>query len=72
MADRIVDYKIVISENACDNEKRAAAFLKNAIRLVTGKLLSIETDGSAPVENEIVVGVTNRESEGFFPPRSRK
>ena len=72
MNNRIVDYRIVISENACDNEKRAAAFLKNAIRLVTGSLVPLVTDGEAPVSKEIVVGVTNREPEGFFPPRSRK
>ena len=72
MAGKIVDYRIVISENACENEKRAALFLRNAIRLVTGRLLPLVTDADDPVGKEIVVGATSRESDGFFPERSRK
>jgi len=72
MAQKIVDYRIVISENARENEKRAALFLRNAVRLVTGKLLPLVTDNESPADRELVVGVTNREAEGFFPERSRK
>ena len=69
---RVIDYRIVISENATDNEKRAAAFLRNNIRLVCGELVPIVTDAEAAVEKEIVVGLTSREKEGFIPERSRK
>jgi len=69
---RIVEYRIVISRNATDNEKRGAAFLRNHIRLVCGELLPIVTDDEIPVEKEIAVGCTNRETEGFIPERSRK
>lgn len=69
---KVTEYRIIISENATDNEKRAAAFLRNNIRLVCGELLPISTDDCAPIEKEIVVGLTNREKKGFLPERSRK
>ena len=69
---RVVEYRIVISENATDNEKRAANFLKNNIRLVCGELVPIVCDSEEAVDKEIVVGVTNRERTGFIPERSRK
>ena len=69
---RITEYRIIVSERATDNEKRAALFLRNAIRLVTGVLVPIDTDSSTPTEKEIAVGVTSREDTGLIPERNRK
>ncbi len=54
-------YRIVISEKANANELRAAAFLRDNIRLVIGKTLDIVKDTEPPCALEIVVGQTNRE-----------
>ena len=58
---KITDYVIVISTNASENERRAAAFIRDNIRLVCGKLIPIVSDIQSAVEDEIVVGETNRE-----------
>ena len=69
---KIRDYRIVISENACENERRAAAFLRENVRLVTGKKLPLVSDSEEPVPLEIAVGKTNREElDGFRPTRYR-
>ncbi len=59
---KIVDYKIIIPENAVPGELRAASFIRQNVRLVCGKTLPIETDASSPTDLEIVVGETNREA----------
>ncbi len=58
---KVTDYVIVISENASENERRAAAFIRDNIRLVCGKILPIINDSEEPSHNEIVVGETSRE-----------
>ncbi len=58
---KITDYVIVISQNASENERRAAAFIRDNIRLVCGELIPTVSDTQPAVENEIVVGETNRE-----------
>lgn len=58
---KVTDYVIVVSLNATENERRAAAFIRDNIRLVCGKLIPIVNDNQPAVENEIVVGETNRE-----------
>ena len=58
---KITDYRIVISENASENEKRAAAFLRDNIRLVCGTIIPIVCDSQNSCEDEIVVGKTSRE-----------
>lgn len=60
---KITDYRIVISPNASENERRAAAFIRDNIRLVCGKLVPIVFDSEESCEDEIVVGVTARELE---------
>ena len=69
---KVIEYKIIISKNATDNEKRAAVFLRNHVRLVCGELIPIVTDGESPVDKEIVIGKTEREKDGFIPARSRR
>jgi len=59
---KIVDYRIVISENASTSERRAASFLRTNIKLVCGKTLEIVEDTANPEALEIVVGKTNRET----------
>ena len=59
---KIVDYRIVISENASTCERRAASFLRTNIKLVCGKTLEIVKDSEKPSALEIVVGKTNREA----------
>ena len=60
--NKITDYVIVISKNASENELRAAAFIRDNICLVCGKILPIVKDSQAAVDNEIVVGETTREA----------
>ncbi len=64
---KVTDYIIVISENASENERRAAAFIRDNVRLVCGKLIPIVSDREVPVENEIVVGETARETMDGLP-----
>ena len=58
---KVTDYVIVISEHASENERRAAAFIRDNVRLVCGKILPVIKDSKEPRQNEIVVGETNRE-----------
>ena len=58
---KITDYVIVISQKPSENERRAAAFIRDNVRLVCGKLLPIVNDSEPASDNEIVVGETNRE-----------
>ena len=70
---KIVDYRIVISENANTSEVRAASFLRSNIKLVCGKTLPIVRDSEKPATLEIVVGKTNREAlDGVELTRSRE
>ena len=69
---RITNYRIVLSANATPNERRAAAMLRNAVRLVTGKLLPLTEDTARKAAREIVVGKTRREPKGFLPERTRE
>ncbi len=70
---KIVDYRIVISENANTSEMRAASFLRSNIKLVCGKTLQIVRDSEQPTSLEIVVGKTNREAlDGVELVRSRE
>lgn len=69
---KVTDYVIVISQNPSENERRAAAFIRDNIRLVCGKLIPVVKDTQPAVEYEIVVGETNRESaDGFTVKRYR-
>lgn len=58
---KIVDYVIVISSDATESELRAAAFVRDNVRLVCGRLLPIVRDSRSPSNLEIVVGETSRE-----------
>ena len=70
---KIVDYRIVISENANTSELRAASFIRANIKLVCGKTLQIVRDSEQPTALEIVVGKTNREAlDGVQLTRSRE
>ena len=69
---KIIDYRIVISAHATENELRAASFLRDNIRLVTGKTLPLVRDTEPPVPYEIVVGETTREAlDSFTVTRAR-
>ena len=70
---KIVDYTIVMPQKPTENERRAATFLRENIRLVCGKKVPLVTDDAAPVDLEIVVGETNREAlTGFSVHRWRE
>ena len=70
---KIIDYRIVISAHATENELRAASFLRDNIKLVVGKKLPIVRDTEPPVPYEIVVGETTRESlDAFTVPASAR
>ena len=58
---KVSDYTLVIPKNASFNEKRAASFIRQYIRLITGKTVPLVTDETTPVQWEIAIGKTNRE-----------
>ncbi|MBQ3066200.1 MAG: hypothetical protein IJC98_08185, partial [Clostridia bacterium] len=64
--DGVSDYVIVCGENADSLETKAAAELQSYIKQISGAELPIVSDAEAPAEHEIVVGKTNRETEGQF------
>jgi len=69
--NKIIDYRIVISEFPQLNEMRAASFIRENIKLVCGKKLEIVKDSEPSLPLEIVVGKTNRElSDGVELLRS--
>lgn len=66
VVDGVSEYVIVRGENAYISEVTAAKELQAYLKKITGVELEIVTDSSVPVEKEIVVGKTNRESDGEF------
>ena len=69
---KICNYRIVVGQNPTYNERRAAAFIRRAVRLVTGKTLEIVSDTAKPLPLEIVIGKTSREeADGLSFERSR-
>ena len=66
------NYTVIIPEKACFNEKRAADFLVQNIKLVAGFKIPVKTDNTPAEDCEIVIGCTSRESEfGVSFERSR-
>ena len=53
-------YRIITPASPVPGETRAALFLQNAIRIVTGAMLPICPDTEAPVPCELSVGRTSR------------
>ena len=66
VADGISDYVIVRGENAYISEVTASTELQKYLKQISGVEIPIVTDSAEPVEKEIVVGKTNRESDGDF------
>lgn len=64
---KITEYTVVIPTRATENELRAAAFLRENIRLVCGKKLPLVRDDAPAVPYEIAVGETNREALDGLP-----
>lgn len=60
--EQIRDYRVVIPSDATENELRAAAFIRENVRLVTGRAIPLVRDTEAPVPLEIAVGRTSREA----------
>ena len=56
----ITSYRIVTPAAPVPGETRAALFLQNAIRIVTGAMLPICPDTESPIPCELAVGRTNR------------
>lgn len=69
---KITEYRIVVPSAPETNELRAAAFIRENVKLVCGKRLDIVKDSEAPTPLEIVVGKTAREAaDGIALARSR-
>jgi len=66
VVDGVSDYVIVRGENAYISEVTASTELQKYLKQISGVEIPIVTDATAPVEKEIVVGKTNRESDGEF------
>lgn len=56
-------YRIVVSETASECEKNAASELSKYLEKISSAKFETVTDSTAASEKEIVVGVTNRDSE---------
>ena len=56
----IASYRIVMPSAPVPGETRAALFLQNAVRIVTGAMLPICPDTEPPMSCELSVGRTNR------------
>ena len=65
-SEGVSEYVIVRGENASPSEVTASTELQKYLKQICGAELPIVTDSTAAVEKEIVVGKTNRESEGEF------
>ena len=72
VVDGTSDYVIVRGENAYISEITASTELQSYIKQITGVELPIVTDSAEPVEKEIIVGKTNRESDGEFKTNGAK
>ena len=66
VVDGVSDYVIVRGENAYISEITAATELQSYLKQITGTELPIVTDTAPEAEREIIVGKTNRETEGEF------
>jgi len=66
VADGVSEYVIVRGENAGEQEIFASTELQSYLKQITGAELPIVTDATPAVAKEIVVGQTNRETEGQF------
>jgi len=66
VTDGVSEYVIVRAENASDYEITASTELQAYLKQITGAELPIVTDATAAVAKEIVIGLTNRETEGQF------
>lgn len=56
----ISSYRIIVPAAPVPGETRAALFLQNAIRIVTGAMLPVLSDTEMPMPRELCVGRTNR------------
>lgn len=59
----LTEYSIVISENASAVEKNAAEILADYLYKISAAEFEIVTDATSNGEKEIVIGVTNRDTE---------
>ncbi len=66
VVDGASEYVIVRGENASPSEITAASELQKYLKQISGAEISIVTDSTEAIEKEIIVGKTNRESEGEF------
>ena len=66
VVDGVSDYVIVRDENAYISEVTASTELQKYLKQISGVEIPIVTDATEPVAKEIVVGKTNRESDGEF------
>ena len=60
---KLNEFRIVIAKNATYNERRAAIFLSNTIKKLSGKRPELAFDDTAPEKNEIIIGRTAREAQ---------
>ena len=66
VVDGVSEYVIVRGENAYISEITAATELQSYLKQISGFEIPIVTDSAEPVAKEIVVGKTNRETDGEF------
>ncbi len=59
---KLNNYRLIVSKTPTYNERRAATFIIEKIKIVTGFAIPVFTDDEPPCECEIVVGGTNRDA----------
>ncbi len=64
VVDGASEYVIVRGENASPSEITAASEFQKYLKQISGVEIAIVTDSTEAVEKEIIVGKTNRESDG--------
>jgi len=64
--DGVSEYVIVRGENATEDEIKASTELQSYLKQISGAELPIVTDATPAAAKEIVIGLTNRETEGQF------
>lgn len=64
--DNGTDYRIVVGENATDNELYAASFLQQTLNEVSNVVIPIVRDSEKSRAKEICIGRTNRDDDDYY------
>ncbi len=66
------DYRIVYPKRSINSEKIAAEMIADAVARVSGIVVEVVSDDAEAVENEIIIGATNRNTEAEIAAMGEK